>query len=172
MKNELMITPRTKVLELLNHYPKLETKLIELVPAFSKLKNPLLRKTIARVTTLQQAAAVGETSVEKLINILRADVGQDKFNELPEQQKAHEGKPSWVDGKNIKETFDARPVLAKGGHPLEKVLADIRNLGPGSIYLFITPFFPAPLIERIDKSGYENWSEQKGNLYYNYVRAM
>lgn len=46
----LIINPKTKVLELLEAYPELEPKLIEVVPSFNKLKNPLLRRTIARIT--------------------------------------------------------------------------------------------------------------------------
>ncbi|MDD4434532.1 MAG: DUF1858 domain-containing protein, partial [Parabacteroides sp.] len=48
-----------KVAELLNDYPEIEDTLLSLSPAFAKLRNPVLRKTVARVTTLQQAAKVG-----------------------------------------------------------------------------------------------------------------
>ena len=45
MKNvNLIISPQTKVGELLDAYPELEKVLFELSPAFSKLKNPILRK--------------------------------------------------------------------------------------------------------------------------------
>lgn len=57
---KLIITPKTKVFELLLAYPELEALLIEMAPVFKKLQNPVLRRTIARVTTLQQAAQVGE----------------------------------------------------------------------------------------------------------------
>ena len=43
-KTKLRITPKTKVLELIEAYPHLEEVLIKHVPAFSKLKNPLLRE--------------------------------------------------------------------------------------------------------------------------------
>lgn len=52
--NSLIITPKTKVLELIETYPELEDILIEYAPAFKKLKNPLLRKTVAKIATLQQ----------------------------------------------------------------------------------------------------------------------
>ena len=55
----LIISPKTKVGELLDAYPQLESVLFDLSPAFAKLKNPILRKTVARIATLQQAAAVG-----------------------------------------------------------------------------------------------------------------
>lgn len=43
MENELIITPKTKVLQLIEAYPQLEAVLIGYVPAFKKLQNPVLR---------------------------------------------------------------------------------------------------------------------------------
>ena len=73
----LIISPKTKVLQLIETYPQLEDVLINYVPAFKKLKNPILRKTVAKIATLQQAAVVGNVKVEDLINLLRKEVGQD-----------------------------------------------------------------------------------------------
>ena len=50
-KKDLLITPKTKVGELLDAYPELEPVLMGLAPAFNKLKNPVLRKTIGKVAT-------------------------------------------------------------------------------------------------------------------------
>jgi hypothetical protein len=50
-RSNLIITPQTKVGELLDAYPELESILFELSPAFAKLKNPILRKTVARIAT-------------------------------------------------------------------------------------------------------------------------
>ena len=57
---QLIIAPKTKVAELIDAYPQLEGVLIDYVPAFEKLRNPLLRRTVARITTLQQAATIGQ----------------------------------------------------------------------------------------------------------------
>jgi hypothetical protein len=78
--SELIITPKTNVLELIEAYPQLEEVLIEYLPVFKKLRNPILRKTVARITTLHQAAIVGNENVEDLINHLRKEVGQDLFS--------------------------------------------------------------------------------------------
>ena len=50
--NTLIITPKTKVLELIETYPELEDVLIEYAPAFKNLKNPVLRRTVAKIATL------------------------------------------------------------------------------------------------------------------------
>ena len=46
------ITPQTMVGDMLENYPELEDKLIEIAPVFKKLKNPILRKTVAKVATV------------------------------------------------------------------------------------------------------------------------
>ena len=46
-------------MDIINAYPELENELVNYVPAFEKLKNPLLRHTVAKVATLQQAATIG-----------------------------------------------------------------------------------------------------------------
>ena len=78
MSKELLINPKTKIGDLLDRYPELEDVLIDLVPTFKKLRNPVLRKTIARMTSLQQASVVGGIDLNKLINKLRQSVGQEE----------------------------------------------------------------------------------------------
>lgn len=47
------ITPSTTVYAILDSYPELEEVLIGMAPAFKKLKNPILRNTVAKVATLK-----------------------------------------------------------------------------------------------------------------------
>ena len=159
---KLIITPRTKVGELLKAYPELEEKLIELAPVFRKLKNPVLRRTIARVTSLQQAAAVGEIPVHKLVNTLRELTGQGELEGIETTSAADGEKPSWFDKEKIVNVMDAVPLLNEGGHPLGQVLADVRQLKAGDIYELRTPFLPVPLIERVMDQGFDCWSVKEG----------
>jgi len=165
----LIITPKTKVGELLNAYPELEEKLIELAPVFKKLRNPVLRRTIARVTTLQQAAAVGEIPVHTLVNTLRELTGQEDLEGLEKGMGENKETPSWFDPNRIVKKLDARPIIEQGGHPLGDVLNDIKGFGPGDIYELYTPFLPAPLIERVMAQGFDCWSvKEKEDSFLNY----
>jgi hypothetical protein len=56
--SDFPILPSTKVATLLDRYPELENVLIELAPPFKKLKNPFLRKGVAKVASLRHAATV------------------------------------------------------------------------------------------------------------------
>jgi len=69
------IQPSTKIAQLLDAYPELEEVLIRMAPPFKKLKNPLLRKSVAKVATLQQAAIVGRLDPSAMIDQLRQAVG-------------------------------------------------------------------------------------------------
>lgn len=157
---KLIITPKTKIHELLEAYPELEGLLIEMAPVFKKLKNPVLRRTIARVTTLQQAAQVGEIPVHELVNTLRRKAGQDSLEGLAAGTGGQPEKPSWLKKDKIVKHLDARPIIEQGGHPLGDVLTDIRDLKAGDIYELITPFLPAPLIERVVEQGFDSWTEK------------
>ena len=156
MKSELIITPKTKVLQLIESYPQLEDVLIEYVPAFKKLKNPVLRKTVARIATLQQAASIGNVKVEDLINRLRKEVGQDNFSESAGNDYNYH-QPVWFDEKKIDTKFDVREMLAAGEHPVNQVIADLNKMQPGSIYKLIAPFLPAPLIDKASSLQAEHW---------------
>jgi hypothetical protein len=163
---QLIITPKTKVYDLLQAYPELEDTLIELAPVFKKLKNPVLRRTIARVTTLQQAAQVGEIPVHWIVNTLREKVGQDSLEGLKTSVDSRGEKPSWLTDEKIVKRLDARPVIEEGGHPLGEVLTGVDDLQPGEIYELVTPFLPAPLIERVVARGFDNWSEKKSEDHF------
>ena len=162
----LIITPRTKVFELLQAYPELEAKLIELAPVFKKLMNPVLRRTIARVTTLQQAAQVGEVPVHTLVNRLRQEVGQDILEGLEAGTAGHSAKPSWLKEERTIKRLDARPIIEQGGHPLGEVLEGVKDLNPGEIYELITPFLPAPLIEKVMAQGFDHWSDKISEAHF------
>lgn len=155
--SELNITPKTKVYDLLEVFPELEDALIEMVPAFKKLKNPVLRRTITRVTTLQQAAKVGGVNVETLINNLREMAGQDRMKGISEDEMPEE-KPDWFDAANIVKKINATPLINAGKNPLEIVLRETRDYDTDEILELVTPFYPAPLIDTMGKQGFKCWA--------------
>jgi hypothetical protein len=159
---EIIIAPKTKVAELIDAYPRLEPVLIDYVPAFEKLKNPVLRKTVARITTLQQAAAIGGVNVEDLINHLRKEVGQDRFSGAAESAYTTV-QPGWYSETRVVAELDARSMLAEGEQPVNQVIADLNALAPGDIYKLVAPFMPAPLVDKASSLGVSHWITEKDN---------
>lgn len=72
-------------------------------------------------------------------------------------------KPAWFDTNKIKITLDARPLLAAGEHPLQRVMDECATLQSGEIFEIITPFPPLPMIEKLTALGFENYVEPAGN---------
>ena len=148
-----IITPQTRVGEFLENFPELEELLISLSPAFQKLRNPVLRRTIGRVATFQQVAVVGNVSIESIINTLRKAAGQTLTNEIMSEQTKLTEKPEWFNESLIIETLDAREMLQAGQHPLAEVLSKTSQMKTGQIFKMITPFTPMPLIEKVVDKG-------------------
>ncbi len=162
MEQNLIITPKTKVLELIETYPELEDILIEIAPAFKKLKNPILRKTVAKIATLQQAASIGGIKTEELINRLRKEVGQENITSDAGVQYNYI-KPDWFEADKIVKRFNASEMLAAGEHPVNQVIADLNHLEKGKIYLLIAPFLTAPLIDKATSLGLKHWVDRRSD---------
>jgi uncharacterized protein (DUF2249 family) len=161
-----IINPQMKVGDLLDQYPELEETLIIIAPAFSKLKNPVLRRTIARVATLQQAALTGNVAVHEVVNRLRAAAGQNPEADTPTVdagQAATTAVPAWLSGAKERVEFDARPVLASGAHPLQEVFSRLQQLPEGAVLDLVTPFYPAPLVDAVRAKGWEVVPSTRGD---------
>ncbi len=61
------LAPSTSIHDLVSERPYLIDVLADFAPAFAKLKNPLLRNTLGRVATLQQAADIAGLEVNGLM---------------------------------------------------------------------------------------------------------
>ncbi|QQS51259.1 MAG: DUF1858 domain-containing protein [Bacteroidota bacterium] len=164
---KLIITPKTKIFDLLEAYPQLEDVLISHAPEFKKLKNPILRKTIARVASISQAAVIGGLNVEELVNKLRAEVGQDNIHSLDESGNKYTTVcPDWFKKELIVKTIDIREMLNRDEQPVHEVLAAAKNLQENEILKIIAPFIPAPLLDKSLSLDYKHWLDKKGDEEY------
>jgi hypothetical protein len=164
---KLIITPKTKIYDLLEAYPELEDILIDAAPEFRKLKNPVLRKTITRITNIGHAAVIGRLNVEDLVNRLRSEAGQDKIDQVDYLGFNYNTiQPVWFSKESVVNTIDIREILNRGEQPVHEVLASIRNLNEDEILEIIAPFIPAPLLDKTLSLNYRHWLEQKSQFEY------
>jgi hypothetical protein len=164
----IVITPKTKVGELLDSYPALEKVLMDMSPAFEKLRNPILRRTVAKVATLQQIAAVGGLKVDEIVNRLRKEAGHDTSLESGIDNEYLTDQPFWFDETKIVLRFDASPVINNGGSPMNDILSKTASLKNGEILELHTPFIPAPIIEMLMKKGYLVYCKKAENYVISY----
>ncbi len=159
---KLIITPKTKIYDLLEAYPQLEDTLIALAPEFKKLKNPILRKTIARITNISQAAIVGGLNVEEMVNALREKAGQGNISLIEESGAKYVTiRPEWFRSEAVVATIDIREMLNRGEQPVHEVLAALKKLNENEILEIIAPFVPAPLLDKSLSLRYKHWIDKK-----------
>lgn len=163
MADRVDIAPETKLADLLDSWPGLEDELIRIAPPFAKLRNPVLRRTIARVTTLRQAAGVGGVPLPELIARLRQAAGLQELAVDGESGARSAGRPSWLDAVTVVERYDAREDIEAGRHPVGAVLARLKTLDPGEAYELVTGFEPTPLIDKARDQGALAWTSAEGD---------
>lgn len=156
-----LITPKTKIAEILDAYPELEEVLIASAPQFKKLKNPVLRKTVAKITSIGQAAAIGGLKTEDLVNRLRKAVGQENLESYEDSRNKYQTrKPDWFSQSDVSGRIDIRDMLHAGEQPVYEALSRLRQLKEKEILEIIAPFVPAPLIDKSNSLGYKHWLQK------------
>lgn len=168
--SKIIISPKTKVGELLDNYPELESVLMKMSPAFEKLRNPVLRKTIARVATLQQVAVVGGLNVDEIVNSLRNAAGltSEETVSVNSDYKISE-MPTSFDPSKIVSRFNATPIINTGASPMAEILKQTNLLKTGEILELTTPFIPAPIIDILRSKGFKVYSVQMDSQVLNYI---
>lgn len=156
------ITPNTNINALLETYPQLENYLMGLNPKYKKLKNPILRRTVARIASLSQVAKIGGYDPLELTDLIRKELGQPPLGERDETASAKEtddAKPDWVTG-NAAVILDAGALLEAEKNPLAEVRKAMKGLEPGRTLRLDTDFLPAPLIDTFREDGIPVWTEK------------
>lgn len=169
-ESKIIISPKTKVGELLDNYPELESVLMEMSPAFEKLRNPVLRKTVARVATLQQVAVVGGLNVDDIVKLLRNAAGQMAGEEVStDSDYLSSDIPGWFDTLKIVSRLNASPVINSGASPMNEILQQSTLLKTGEIFELTTPFIPAPVIDMLRTKGFDVYCVQKDSQVLSYI---
>jgi hypothetical protein len=165
------IGPETRVAELLEHFPEAEDVLIGLAPQFKALKNPLLRRTVARVATLEQAAKVGGLSPRDLVLTLRRElgVGGGEVGDEAADEWSSEA-PAWVD-RDAVPTIDGELLLDAGETPVARAATVLAEMNPGQVLVLSAPFQPAPLVDSLRGKGHGVFAqEQPDNTWRVWIR--
>ena len=163
------ITPQTKINTLLTTYPELELFLMNLNPKYKKLKNPVLRRTVAKIATLSQVAKIGGYDVSELVNKLRAEVGQPPLEGGEHEDETTEtdasATPKWISQEPVVE-IDADRILTEQKNPLAEVTIALKSMKGGDILVIKSDFLPSPLIDTFKKQGHDVYALEEDDTHY------
>jgi hypothetical protein len=163
------ITKDMRVAALLRDYPEVEETLIGLAPAFKKLRNPVLRRSVARVATLRQAAAVGRMPSATLVNALRVAVGQEPVEDDDSDEESYfEEQPDWFEADRVVVVLHD-VELDPDVMPINPLLHAAKDLGEGEILELVTSHLPAPGIDNLRSKGYQTWTVDDESAIKTYV---
>jgi hypothetical protein len=158
-----VISPETRVGELLDAFPGAEDALVGIAPKFKALRKPVLRRTVAKVATLEQAARVADMPVNDLVRQLRAALGQEVGEAEPALGRGgEEAAPEWI-GRGGAHELDADALLAAGEVPVGKATALLAGLPAGEAILIRSSFQVAPLIDAMRAKGHEVFTRRVGD---------
>jgi uncharacterized protein (DUF2249 family) len=147
-------------------------------PAFERLRNPLLRRTMARLVTVEQAARIGGVAPELLLHRLNREVGYAA--EAAMEPATGSATPTYRDedptmtlaspaamplalqslAADRLVDVDVRDDLRAGREPFSRIMAARRALPAGHVLRLRAIFEPAPLYQVMAKQGLDHWTER------------
>ena len=166
------ITLETKIADLLNDYEGMKEILIDINPKFKKLNNPVLRRTLAKIAGVKQAAIVGGMDPVDLLNQLRKAVGQAPIDDIgtPLEESKTEKAPDWI-SQEPKQTLNANKILDEERNPLAELHKALKAIDEGEVITIEADFQPEPLMDEMLKAGHEVFSKEvEPDHYVTYIK--
>ncbi len=124
--------------------------LVNLSPRYKKLKNPILKRTIARLASLRQASYLGGFTPVELVNTLRAEVGQKPITDDMKEEEVSTILPSWAQNEPAA-YMNATQVLDEDKNPLKLINKEYKKIKKDEVILLESDFVPSPLIDEMRK---------------------
>lgn len=160
----IIINANTKIAQLLKGHPDALEAIISIDSKFSKLRNPLLRKLLARRTSISMASKIAGVQVTDFFDKLKPLGFEIDTATLPliEEKTALPQFISQLTTAQIID-FDVRELLASGKDPLTLILDKVKSVKPGEALKVINTFEPVPLIKMLEKQGFDVYADLISN---------
>lgn len=155
----------TVVADAIKADPGVVDRLIALSPKFRRLRNPVLRRTMARLATIADAARIAGLPVERVLSAANGVPASRTDDGAPAPEApapAVEAEPDWfgvVDEANAAR-IDVRLMLEAGQDPLRDIMGAARRVADGGTLIVDAPFDPAPLRRVLAKKGFVSFARE------------
>lgn len=156
----MVINEQTKVSEVIEANKDSIDAIAAIAKPLKKLKNPLLRKVMARRVTLKEAAKIGGVPFEDFVKAL-APLGFTYEKSEPLEQEREEPIPDWLQALPQEKInrFDVRKILENGEDPLKAIMTEFKKVPLGEALCIIVNFEPIPLITRLGRKNIKTFTK-------------
>jgi len=130
-------------------------------PHFERLRNPVMRRVVAGMVTVEQAATIGGVPTATVLDALNAALGiapaaaTDTSDATPTPPSTMHRRPS----DRIVVEVDVREDLRAGREPFLRIMSALRTVGDDLLRIRAT-FEPVPLVSVLAQRGFECETEQ------------
>lgn len=156
MQKDKAITPDTRISTILSMDGGAVDVLVGISKHFKRLRNPILRKTLAKRVTIRQAAGIGKVSINEFLDQLAragyqveypTDQSRIAYTPISEEDWRQMGDDQVV-------TVDARPDIEAGRDPFHRIMEAVKAVPANGFLLVINVFEPWPLVDVMTKKGW------------------
>lgn len=144
---------------------KLIDVFVSFSPHFERLRNPVMRRVVAGVVTVEQVAAIAGVPTETVVDALNAALGivpaahtpttQEPMPVSTPSREAARRRPA----DRIVVEVDVREDLRAGREPFGRIMGAVRTVGDDVLRIRAT-FEPVPLVSVLGQRGFECESEE------------
>jgi uncharacterized protein (DUF2249 family) len=156
------VTASDRVSDVLARDESLVEVFVRHAPHFGKLRNRAMRKVMARLVTVEQAARTANVPADGLVNELNAALGlavhgapapSEPVQADVETSLVHPASATVID-------LDVRDDLRSGREPFSRIMSTVSSLGAHDVLHLRAIFEPAPLFAVLGKRGFAHESRQ------------
>ena len=164
-----MIRKTDSVASVLKRDEALINVFTELSPEFERLRNPAMRKVMARLVTVEQAARIAGVDGDELLrrlnragSELEAPAAEPKAEALAPEPAPPRGVSDVMQGVPAEKIVgvDVREDLRNGREPFSRIMAARQQLPDGGILVVRAIFEPVPLYAVMAKQGFAHATER------------
>ncbi len=148
--------------------PRMLGVLLSASPTFSHLRNPLVRKTMAKLATVEQAARVAGIDAHELVERLNRALAGEPLPSDPVRRSSaltppeNSARPCPAPEDKIIEC-DVRDELRAGHEPLKTIIAAAARVAPDGALRLRAIFEPVPLYHVLGRQGFQHFAERLGD---------
>jgi uncharacterized protein (DUF2249 family) len=165
----MVIQKSDSVATVLRHDESLIDVFIGLSPAFERLRNPAMRKVMARLVTVEQAARMAgvddDELVRRLNRVVQACAPAGSVQEGAKAESVGGDLAAALRALPAEQVIeiDVREDLRAGNEPFSRIMAARQRVPDGGILSLRATFEPVPLYAVMAKQGFDHYTEQLGD---------